>query len=192
MPPKVKVTREDIAWTAFDIVRLEGMDALNVRNIAARLGCSTQPIFSNFENMDQLKLQVVQMAEEHYKLYAKIQMQDTDVPLYKANGMAYIRFAKDEKHLFHLLYMRNRKEEEVSKSNELFDSMAEIVMQNLGFTREQAMFFHLEIWAFVHGIATMIATNYYEPDWDLISRMTSDIYTGLRLKYQKENENGCH
>lgn len=55
MPPKIKVTRESIVATAVDLVRSEGAQALNARRIAAALGCSTQPIFSNFAVMDELK-----------------------------------------------------------------------------------------------------------------------------------------
>ena len=55
MPPKVKITKEDIIKTAIELVRREGTGALNARAIAAALSCSTQPIFSNFETMDELQ-----------------------------------------------------------------------------------------------------------------------------------------
>ena len=46
MPPKIKVTKEDIIRIAIDCVRESGEGSLNARNIASRLGASTQPIFS--------------------------------------------------------------------------------------------------------------------------------------------------
>ena len=54
MPPKVKITKEDIIRTAVDLVRQRGIDAINARAIATALSCSTQPIFSNFATMDEL------------------------------------------------------------------------------------------------------------------------------------------
>ena len=48
MPPKVKVSKEDINTAAVEMVRESGAEALNARALAAKLGCSTQPIFSNF------------------------------------------------------------------------------------------------------------------------------------------------
>ncbi|MBP3368131.1 MAG: TetR/AcrR family transcriptional regulator, partial [Clostridia bacterium] len=66
MPPKVKITKEDIVKTALELVRAEGEEALNARSIAAALGCSTQPIFSNFETMDELR---EAGAESAYELY---------------------------------------------------------------------------------------------------------------------------
>ena len=59
MPPKVKVTKEAIINAAMDIVRENGAAALNARAVAARLDCSTQPIFSNYNNMEELRADVI-------------------------------------------------------------------------------------------------------------------------------------
>ena len=56
MPPKVKIAKEDIVNAAVELVRQYGPQALNARELAARLCCSTQPIFSNFATMDELRL----------------------------------------------------------------------------------------------------------------------------------------
>ena len=52
MPPKIKITKEEIVDTALNLVREAGEQALNARSIAAKLKCSTQPVFSNFETME--------------------------------------------------------------------------------------------------------------------------------------------
>ena len=44
--PKQKITKEMIIETAFEIVRKEGLENLLVKNIAAKLNCSVQPIYS--------------------------------------------------------------------------------------------------------------------------------------------------
>ena len=58
MPPKVKVQKEEIVRAAVEIVRKQGMAALNARTVAAALGCSTQPVFSNFAAMEDLQAQL--------------------------------------------------------------------------------------------------------------------------------------
>ena len=52
MPPKVKITKKEIIGAGVELIRKEGAGAINARNIASALGCSTQPIFSNFSTMD--------------------------------------------------------------------------------------------------------------------------------------------
>ena len=64
MPPKVKITKEDIINAAVSLVRENGADALNARTVASLLGCSTQPVFSNFATMDELRLAVAEKADE--------------------------------------------------------------------------------------------------------------------------------
>ena len=55
MPPKVRITKEDIIHTAVEIVRRDGTGAINARVIAKELNCSTQPVFSNFATMEDLR-----------------------------------------------------------------------------------------------------------------------------------------
>ena len=114
-----KVTKEEIVHAAVDIVRKNGAQALNARTVAGALGCSTQPVFSNFESMEQLFFAAVQQADALYQGYIAREVEQGAYPPYKASGMAYIRFAKEEKELFKLLFMRDRTEEQSSAQWEL-------------------------------------------------------------------------
>jgi len=186
MPPKVKVTKEDIINAAVEIVRESGAQAINARNVAAVLNCSTQPVFSNFAAMDDLRLAVVEKADELCRSYMKQEAENGEYPVYKASGMAYIRFAKEEKELFKLLYMRDREKENISEENDALDEIVTTVCNNTGLDIEDAKLFHLEMWAYVHGIAVMFATGFLDPEWGLVSKMLTDCYMGLRKQYRVE------
>ena len=183
MPPKVKVTKDTIITAAMDIVRESGASALNARALAARLGCSTQPIFSNYTSMEALRTDVIAQANELYQTFQQQDMLSGEFPAYKASGMAYIRFAREERELFKLLFMRDRSAEDVSGEERTLDGIIEIIQNNTGLTKEEAFLFHLEMWVSVHGIATMVATAYLEWDRDLTSRMLTDTYEGLKQRY---------
>ena len=186
MPPKVKITREDIINAAISIVKKEGAQGLNARTIATFLKCSTQPIFSNFTTMEELRFAVVERADALCGEYIKQEIASGEYPEYKANGMAYIRFAKEEKELFKLLYMRDRSSEIIPEATEQTDKMESIVHKNTGLSGMDAKLFHLEMWAYVHGIATMFATGFVDLDWELVSKMLTDCYQGLRKQYGME------
>ncbi len=186
MPPKVKITKEEIINAAVDIVRSSGAQTINARTIASVLNCSTQPVFSNFATMDELRLAVVEKADILCQEYMRKEVESGKYPSYKAIGMAYIRFAKEEKELFKLLYMRDRSDESISEGSELTDEMESIVHNNTGLSGADARLFHLEMWAYVHGIATMFATGFLDLDWELVSRMLTDSYQGLRKRYGME------
>ena len=184
MPPKVKITKEDILRTAVELVRANGESILNARAIAGALGCSTQPIFSNFASMDELRFAVISYANDLANEYIKQEIESELYPVYKATGMAYIRFAKQEKQLFKLLYMRDRSLEPADDVLKFDSHIETIVQDNTGLAEQNARLFHLEIWAYVHGIATMFATGFLDLDWVLVSKMLTDVYQGLRKQYR--------
>ena len=186
MPPKVKVTKKEIIEKAFSLVKEQGMDAMNARSIAASLGCSTQPIFSNFATMEDLHLALLQKADAICREYLQREIESGKYPVYKANGMAYIRFAKEEKELFKLLYMYDRAGAPILENTDLFSTMADLVQSNTGLAGPMANLFHLEMWVYVHGIATMFATSYLDLDWELVEKMLTDSYQGLRKHYGME------
>lgn len=186
MPPKVKITKKDIIHAAVEIVRKEGVQALNARSVAAVLGCSTQPVFSNFATMEELRQAVVEKADMISREYTDQEIAKGEYPAYKASGMAYIRFAKEEKELFKLLYMRDRSGENYPKEMIVAENIASILHQNTGLDDSVLKLFHLEMWAYVHGIASMVATGFLELDWDLVSRMLTDAYLGMRKQYGLE------
>ena len=186
MPPKVKVTKQDIINCAVEIVRKSGHSGINARTIASELNCSTQPLFSNFSSMQELRLAVVKAADEICAEYIAREIARGKFPNYKASGIAYIRFASEEKELFKLLYMRDRTNETAPHPTEIGDQMESIVKDNTGLDGEKAKLFHLEMWAFVHGIATMLATGFAKPEWELVSQMLTDAYQGLRKHYGME------
>ncbi len=183
MPPKNKITKTDIINTAMDIVRNCGAAAINARNIAGALGCSTQPVFSNFATMDDLRAAVKAAADELYRSYLAADMSSGRFPPYKASGMAYIRFAREESELFKLLFMCDRSTEVIAEDRSSIRPLLEIIQKSMGIDEDRAYLFHLEMWIYVHGIATMIATCYLNWDEDMVSKMLTDAYIGMKHRY---------
>lgn len=192
MPPKVKITKEDIIKTAVELVRVNGEQSVNARAIATALNCSTQPVFSNFATMDELQKAVIVAAYDRYRGFLKNEVESGRYPQYKAFGMAYIRFAKEERELFKLLFMRDRRGEDTSPSMD-FEESVQMIMKANGVTVEKARLMHLEAWTCVHGIGTMLATSFLSLEWDLISDMLTDVYQGIRARHVLEgNKNECN
>ena len=185
MPPKVKITKEDIIKTALELVRENGEEAINARAIAVALNCSTQPVFSNFATMEELREAVIASAYELYLGFIERELQGGEYPKYKSFGMAYIRFAKEEKELFKLLFMRDRRGEALTPSPD-FEESVKLLMSANAITKEKAELIHLEMWSCVHGIGTMLATSFLSLEWGLISDMISDVYQGVRARHLSE------
>lgn len=185
MPRKFMFTREEIISAALKLIRKGGMPALTARALGAELGTSSRPVFGLFKNMEEVQTEVVKAADALYQGYLKEDMASGKYPPYKASGMAYIRFAREERELFKLLFMRDRSGEGVEDSREEIRPLLEIIKRQLGLGEEDAYCFHIEMWIYVHGIATMLATSYLEWDEAFISRVLTDGYEGMKARYMQ-------
>lgn len=185
MPPKFKFTKEEIVQAALDITGESGLSALTARALAARLGCSVKPVFGAFKNMEEVQKEVMAAANRMYEDYLKTDMAKGQYPPYKASGMAYIRFAKEEPHLFKLLFMRDRSGEKIEENREELRPLIDLIKANLGISEDDAYLFHLEMWIYVHGIATMAATSYLDWDDEFVSSVLTDAYTGLKYRFSE-------
>lgn len=184
MPPKFLFTKEEIISAAVEVVRENGADGLTARALAAKLGCSVKPIFGAFKNMEEVRTEVIKAAEKIYRDRLAKSTENKNIPPYKATGTEYIKFAKDDRELFKLLFMRSRISEEDREAEETAPLIA-LIQKSTGFDEKTAFLFHLETWVFVHGIATMIATDYLEWDDEFISRSLSDCFLGLKARFEK-------
>ena len=184
MPPVQRTGKNEIISAAFEIVREEGYANLNARAIAKKLGVSTQPIFSNFKNMEDLKMEIVRKASCLYFSMLEEEEKSSKYP-YKARGMGYIRFAKEEKNLFRLLFM-DKRSPDVKFPTDDASKEIELISNSLSFAEDKASRMHALLWFFVHGIASLIVTESLKLSEDDISAALTDTYLGLKSRFSDE------
>lgn len=176
-----KNSKKDIIQESVSIVAKEGINALNARKIAKKLGCSTQPLFYIYENMDDLKKDVM---NEIVKIFdIEVLKSETGQLEYKDIGINYIRFAKEEPELFKIMFNR--------KINEgAFDfidltgsakTILETISKQTGMSNEDAKQFHLRMWLYVNGIASLAANQTVEFNDGEIAELLKDQYVSMLL-----------
>lgn len=86
MPPVRRIQKEDIIKATLKILKKESLESVNARIIAKELNSSVQPIFYNFENMEELKNVAFQ---EMYKIYQDYMINGSkEEKSYKGMGLA--------------------------------------------------------------------------------------------------------
>ena len=161
MPPKAKVTREDILNASFELVRSQGHEALNVRAIARRLSCSTQPVLYNFATVESLKAAVYEKADAFHTAYILPQRGEGDEALL-ALGLNYVRFGHEEKHLFRFLFESNKfggMDLTALLRGPGVSELIPILADGLGCETEAAEKMFLTFFAVAHGLASLLANN---------------------------------
>ncbi len=182
MPAKKVIHKQTILNEAFALVQENGIDALNMRSLAKRCKCSTQPIYLSYKGLDELKKDIFQKLIERFDKCIEDEIALKKYPEYKAVGMGYIRFAKEEKELFKLLMFNNLPSEDLDWQKLSFKASIQMIIKNYGYNADKAQRLHAELWVFVHGIACMYANNLIDWDIELVSQMVSDAYFGLSMR----------
>lgn len=183
MPGKKRITREAIVQTAVEILRAEGIEGVNTRKIAKRLGCSTQPIYSEFENIEQLKQQLKKEAEKCYVQKVAHYTSRSDKTVYMAYGLGFIKFARDEKQLFRHLFMCDRHGAGQSIEDINAPAIIQVLTSRYGFPKETALRFHHDMAIYSYGLAVMLNTNYLDMDEEQIKQRLKMEFIALYAAY---------
>ncbi len=184
MPPKAKLKEKDILNGALEEVREKGFGRLNARDLAKRLSCSTSPIFSCFGNMEGLKEAVVKRGFEIYGVFIEEGLKEEKG--FKGVGKAYIRFARREPNLFRLLFMSAKKGTAFPSADPNAPRISDAAAAASELNKEKSEKLYLEMWIFVHGIASMIVTGTAEFTEEQIDCMLTDTFQGIKNKLKEE------
>ncbi len=187
MPPKQKFSKQEMIMAALEITRRDGISALTARGLGAELDSSSRPIFTVFQNMDEVQNEIMLAAKALYNQYVAEGIAEPNP--FKGVGMAYIQFAINEPKLFHLLFMtENRAAPELTDVLSIIDEnsskILEAVQKEYGLDDTKARKVYQYLWIFTHGIATLCATKVCQFGEAEISTMLDDVCRSIlqRLK----------
>lgn len=180
MPPRVKVTKEMVRDAAFEIVRESGHENLNVRTIADRLGCSTQPVLYNYRTMEEIRDAAYEKVDEYHTAY--IMPKETDKDPMLALGLNYVRFGHEESNLFRFLFQtdkfRGMDMDDLMNDPDLA-AVISIMARGLGVDVKEAGQMFRTFFCAVHGIASLLANNAMDYDEEESKKMLESVFYGM-------------
>jgi len=188
MPPKAKITIDMILKTVLDITRDTGFETVNARSIAGKLQCSTRPIFTCYDNMDELKSEFLIYAYDYYEQYVAHYRNCTNVSPYLILPLSYISFAQEETHLFKLLFI-NDMDLEMTEAKDFYNEIgnekkARLFSDTIGIELERAKIIYLDLFLYTHGIAVLTATKKLALDQTSSEKMLANILSAF-IKQEK-------
>ncbi len=151
MPKARKIARQDILKAAADIVKRGG--TLSVRAISEELGCSTQPVYSCFKGIGELKAALYEEAKAQYHAAIEAAMAASPHGRYAAYGIGFVRFAREKKGLFRFLFID---EERGFPADPFFDEILAEMMQLYRMDEATARAFHADMTVFSYGLALTV------------------------------------
>ena len=161
MPAVKKVSREEIVEAALEVVRDGGFSAVNARSVAKKLGCSTQPIYFSFRNMDELKAALIERAAQMHEQRVRdsLRAHEGNDSRYSSYGMGFVQFAAEEKQLFRWLYLEGEQLGPYQNDIRLPEVIG-VIMEEFGYGEDVARRFHQDMTYFTYGLAILANTGH--------------------------------
>jgi AcrR family transcriptional regulator len=179
MARKISITKEMIQTAAFEIIKMEGMSNVTARRLAEKAGCSTQPIFRIYENMEQLHEELFEMAVSYFSdFYASCIKEQKEEKPFVQLGIVYLRFAAKEPRLFEILFLSRQRYgrslyELLNGATGAFTRELNRAKQ-LGVKDPGELF--MNMWIFIHGAACMVITGDYDLPEEETIRLLRETY----------------
>ena len=161
MPAAKKVSKEAIIDAAVEVLRDGGFSAINARSVAKKLGCSTQPIYFSFKNMEELKSALTERAIEMHtkRVRDSLRAHEGNDSRYSSYGMGFVKFAAEEKQLFRWLYLEGNQLGSYQNDVLLAEVIA-VIMDEFGYSEDTARRFHQDMIYFSYGLAILANTGH--------------------------------
>ena len=115
MARKAVFEKEYFIDKSLDFIKEKGIDSLSVRELSNYIGCSTQPMFRLFENMDDYKKDLKKKLSEEYLEFCDGIVNKNNYLL--TASYAYAMYAKKENSLFKALFLSDLYDNKIIKTN---------------------------------------------------------------------------
>lgn len=164
MARKKTILKSHILDTAYDVVKTEGFEGFTARNIAKTMNCSTQPIYLEFKNMDDLKNELYVKIKEYLTetIFENTRCED---PILNT-CLNFVHFAKEEPVFFRALFLEDHLGPE--RMHKLpYEAMLEAFNQveaTKGLSPSEKRKLFEKIWISVYGTAALLAQGLIKLD----------------------------
>ena len=180
------IKKEDIFNAALNMTRKSGFDSLSARSLATKMKMSTQPIFTYFGSMEEVKKQVYDYAMNMYKTYIYGGNKEINPILNVA--MQYIQFARDEHEFYKLLFLSKPKEYYGGANEALKLSQAllrEPISKEYNIDTKVMDRYFKDLWLVINSIAALTANEENDYPDEEIKRTVTEVGIALFKAYKE-------
>lgn len=189
MPSSPKIQKEAILKTAFDLLLREGYASINIKTVAAELGCSTQPISRQFGSMEGFRKELLVYCLTQLKSFFSVKGEKVS-EIVTGIAKGYINLAFDFPNLYKYLYMMKHEEEKMSAllnllRSENYERILFMLKSEYGMEEKEAKEYLNNLNYYVHGVASYVAIGYVDASKKEIMKRVQKVNEGL-LKNRKD------
>ena len=187
MGRKTRITKEMIMEAAYELLDESGIGAVAIKNLAAKLDCSTQPISWQFGSMTELKKELYECAGKRMfgQLFSDMEGRDA-LDVFFITGVRYISMACDHPNVFRFVNVDPPIDtigEQVGGDASIFstqfdDDAVRLLADRYGLPEEKVGHAVQDTVIYTHGLAVMMMFDNYRMSRETACQMIYDM--GMR------------
>lgn len=181
-----KITKDMIVDAALEIFRAEGFDAVTSRRVAFKLGCSTQPIYFEYKNMDELKNDIVKKVVGQFnEIFSSVSNEGKEEPdefVYRSFGLSFLKFVQADPFVFRQIYIVDGK---IGRQvdNLRMPIILDILENKYGYKKETALAIHKMASCSLMGMAVFVSSGYKKISEDEMQKNLGILFASICSVY---------
>lgn len=197
MPSSPKIPKETILQYALEMLIQNGYASINIKALAKRIGCSTQPISWHFGNMENFRNALTEYALDYAN--KKMLSASEGMSAFSNVGIGYIDIAFDEPNLFRYLYMSGESGYyaggfDIFTTADANSAMIEQIAKQLGISADKVNDFFRNTIIYTHGLACFVVSGLIKATKEELYAMVNQgaygfmLQAGFELDKEDDNE----
>lgn len=197
MPSSPKIPKETILQHALEMLIQNGYASINIKALAKRIGCSTQPISWHFGNMENFRNALTEYALDYAN--KKMLSASEGMSAFSNVGIGYIDIAFDEPNLFRYLYMSGESGYhaggfDILTTADANSAMIEQIAKQLGISADKVNDFFRNTIIYTHGLACFVVSGLIKATKEELYAMVNQgaygfmLQAGFELDKEDDNE----
>ena len=198
MPSSPKIPKETILQHALEMLIQNGYASINIKALAKRIGCSTQPISWHFGNMENFRNALTEYALDYAN--EKMLSASEGMSAFSNVGIGYIDIAYDEPNLFRYLYMSGESGYhaggfDIFTTADANSAMIEQIAKQLDISADKVNDFFRNTIIYTHGLACFVVSGLIKATKEELYAMVNQgaygfmLQAGFELNEEDDNEN---
>lgn len=197
MPSSPKIPKETILQHALEMLIQNGYASINIKALAKRIGCSTQPISWHFGNMENFRNALTEYALDYAN--KKMLSASEGMSAFSNVGIGYIDIAFDEPNLFRYLYMSGESGYhaggfDIFTTADANSAMIKQIAKQLGISADKVNDFFRNTIIYTHGLACFVVSGLIKATKEELYAMVNQgaygfmLQAGFELDKEDDNE----
>jgi len=186
MARKVQISKEMILQAALELLIQEGYLAVNIKTLAKKIGCSTQPIVWQFDNMEGFRKALTEYALS----YANNKMcpsAENAIEAFEQVGIAFLKIAANESNLFRFLYLDGYSGTCANNFDALIKDednsvLIKRIVEYFQISEESTGRYLQNTIIYTHGIASLVATGVIKASIEEMMLMINSVGDAFLLQ----------